>query len=419
MAALGPMALVDYLDKYVTSCENRQISPVMAVKKTVERAIDSGEMPDIMKLNGTITELRYHRIDDGMLETIFLPMVGLSLVRHIDLSYNEIGNRGAFAIAKVLKDDNAMETLILKSNNIGSEGVIAITKSLAYNEKLIHLDLSENNIGDDGGMAMASLLQINVNISTVNLSGCSLGATSLIAFATIFQSNNYVSNLDLSNNLSSASNRSQTLVNDVMMHFSKTIQLNYAITHLNFSKMGITDWNMCDLLASALKANKNIETLNLSCNRISRDGGVALCNALMKHSSVNNLILSCCSIQDEGAIAIAQVICHNSKLKEIHIDYNKISNTGLVAIAKALRNNSGVKYISLWGNQWGETSCEEFAELMQEPLASKSIEDFTNTSIKSPKPVSAGSTARLQPHMLDVSFYVVEDSIHVAHSPRK
>ncbi|OAJ44014.1 hypothetical protein BDEG_27312 [Batrachochytrium dendrobatidis JEL423] len=374
MAALGPMALVDYLDKYVTSCENRQISPVMAVKKTVERAIDSGEMPDIMKLNGTITELRYHRIDDGMLETIFLPMVGLSLVRHIDLSYNEIGNRGAFAIAKVLKDDNAMETLILKSNNIGSEGVIAITKSLAYNEKLIHLDLSENNIGDDGGMAMASLLQ----------------------------SNNYVSNLDLSNNLSSASNRSQTLVNDVMMHFSKTIQLNYAITHLNFSKMGITDWNMCDLLASALKANKNIETLNLSCNRISRDGGVALCNALMKHSSVNNLILSCCSIQDEGAIAIAQ-----------------ISNTGLVAIAKALRNNSGVKYISLWGNQWGETSCEEFAELMQEPLASKSIEDFTNTSIKSPKPVSAGSTARLQPHMLDVSFYVVEDSIHVAHSPRK
>eukprot|EP00842_Homolaphlyctis_polyrhiza_P002430 jgi/Hompol1/3188/HPOL_006393-RA len=264
MAASGPMALVDYLDKYNTTCEKKNITTVAAVKRVVERAIDSGDTPDSFQLNGMIPELRFRRLDDETVESIFLPMVGVSFVRCVDLSYNEIGDRGAFSIAKVLKDDISIEVLILRSNNITGDGAAAIAKSLTYNEKLVTLDISANSIGDDGGMALATLLQVNANISDLNLSGCSLAATSLIAFATVLQSNSSVMTLNLSDNMLSTSRLSQTLVNDIMARLAQTLQLNYGLKTLNLSKIGITDWNMCDLLASALKANKNIETLNLS-----------------------------------------------------------------------------------------------------------------------------------------------------------
>nr|KAJ3422039.1 hypothetical protein HK105_001422 [Polyrhizophydium stewartii] len=423
----------DYLEKYMTICERKQTPPLMLIKKTFEHAIDSGESPDILKLSGTQTELRYRRIDDDIAECIFQPMVGISIVRCVDLSYNEIGDRGAFVIAKVLKssveliptlaffmhqDDLAIEVLILRSNNITGEGAAAICKALTYNEKVTHMDLSGNAIGDEGGMAIASILQVNVNISVLILSGCSLAATSMIAFATVLQTNSSVNVLDISNNLLHTSNLTQTLVNDVMSHFALTMQLNYGIKELNFSKLGITDWNMCDLLANAIKANKNIDTLNLSCNRISRDGGVALCDALSKHASINNLILSCCSLQDEGATAIARVIRSNTKIKEIYLDYNKVSSIGLVAIADALRDSWSLKFIALWGNLWGEASCEAFAELMGGPTTSVCIGDPAGrpqTQAQAQMQAQRKANAphiRLHPHMTDVSFYVVETTIH-------
>ncbi|KAH9270898.1 hypothetical protein BASA83_006851 [Batrachochytrium salamandrivorans] len=405
MTTTGPVDLVEYLNKYVVSCEKMCISPVMAVKKTVGQAIDSGEIPDMMKLNGTITELRYRRIDDDIVESIFLPMVGMSLFRYIDLSYNEIGNRGAFALAKVLKDDAAIEVLILRSNNISSEGVISITKSLTYNEKLAHLDLSENPIGDEGGMAIASLLQINANIFNLNLSGCSLGATSLIGLSTVLQSNNSVVNLDLSNNIPSISSRTQTLMNDVMAHLSKTLQLNYGIKVLNLSKFGITDWIFVH--------DKLTLEFNLS-NKISRDGGIALCNSIMRHSSLNILSLSCCAIQDEGAEALAQVIRNNSKLKELQ----QISSIGLIAIADALKENWAIRFIALWGNQWDEASCKAFSRLMNGPTSSVCVGGSQAPLLVQQNPRSIPPSARLQSSMTDVSFYTVETTIHVAHAPK-
>lgn len=103
-----------------------------------------------------------------------------------------------------------------------------------------------------------------MSISHLNLSGCSLGATSLIAIATVLQTNNNIITVDISNNMIPTTSLTQTLVNDIMTHFATTLQLNYGIKHLNFSKMGVSDWSLCDLLASALKLNQNLETLNLS-----------------------------------------------------------------------------------------------------------------------------------------------------------
>lgn len=51
-------------------------------------------------------------------------------------------------------------------------------------------------------------------------------------------------------------------------------------------------------------------------NRITRDGGVALCGALTDNVSLNHLKLSCCAIQDEGALAVATLLSVNTTIRE-------------------------------------------------------------------------------------------------------
>jgi hypothetical protein len=180
----------------------------------------------------------------------------------------------------------------------------------------------------------------------------------MIAIATVLQSNNNILQLDISNNILSTAGLSQSLLNDVMTHWAMAIKVNYGLKILNLSKLGITDHIMVNLLGPAIRENRNLETLNLSSNRITRDGGVALSFALTTHPALNYLKLSCCSIQDEGAFAVAKLLETNTKIKEIYVDYNRITGTGLMKFAEMLEKNVMIRYIALWGNQWDQPSCE-------------------------------------------------------------
>ena len=130
------------------------------------------------------------------------------------------------------------------------------------------------------------------------------------------QNNDTLVKLDISDNLNHAHSISQSLQNDILQHISRMVQYNTGIRDLNLGKMGITDWAVCDYLVHGIKANKTIEVLDLSCNKISRDGGVAICQALEGHTSIRVLKLGCNALQDEGAFAVAQLLKNNSVLQE-------------------------------------------------------------------------------------------------------
>ncbi|KAJ3320598.1 hypothetical protein HDV06_005116 [Boothiomyces sp. JEL0866] len=401
--APAPLVLEDYLDRYTALCQKKKIPIVNCLVKRIKDAIENGDTFDDFYLKGTYPDLRLRRISDDMAESIISSLHGLEFLKVIDLSYNEIGDKGA--------TDTLLEVLMLQSNNLGAAGIAAICKSLQYNTQITYLDLSNNEITDEAGLAIASMLQINTGITNLFLSGCKLQATSLIAITTVLQTNNYIQQLDISNNILSTGSLSQTLLNDVMTHLSIAITNNYGIKNLNISKMGITDYIMCNMLASAFQLNSNIETLNLSGNRITRDGGVALCKALAFHQSINNLKLSCCAIQNEGAEAVAQLLLTNTKLKELYLDYNKITGPGLVAISKGLEANVMLKYIAVWGNSWDAASCEAFAKLLGGPSSVVKIEN--------PKAhVEIDKNPRLVQGNIDVTFCRVQQVLQVARYTR-
>jgi Ran GTPase-activating protein (RanGAP) involved in mRNA processing and transport len=324
----GALAIEEFLEKYQTTCNRNGTESIPTLVSELQKAIDTGDNLDAFFLKGTIRDLIHKRIEDGMIDSIMTSFSGPGFLKIIDLSYNEIGDDGAISISKFIKQDTFLEVLILKSNLIGGRGCEALSTALHYNLQINYLDISDNEITDIGGIAICSMLQvifiyqINTGIANLFVSGCKLPASSLIALATVLQSNNNIIQLDVSNNTLYTASLSQSLLNDVMTHLSMAIKLNYGLKMVNLSKMGITDYIMCNLLGPALQQNKNIETLNLSCNRITRDGGVALAFALSMHSSINYLKLSCCALQDEGAQAIAKLLDTNTSLKEYHA-FNK------------------------------------------------------------------------------------------------
>lgn len=191
-------------------------------------------------------------------------MIGISFLREIDLSYNEFGDKGAKILARLIQEDKYLERLNIKSNNIGHVGTEALCKALQLNERLFKFDISNNPIGDMGGMEIARMLQVNNYITNLGISGTGLKATSLIAIWTVVKSNDVLTHLDISNNMSNLHNLTQSVVNDVMLHLSRSITSQNTLKYLNLSRSGITDWSTTDYIAKGLGQCFSLETLDLS-----------------------------------------------------------------------------------------------------------------------------------------------------------
>ena len=79
-------------------------------------------------------------------------LISCPRLQGLDLSYNEIGDKGAIELADGLKDCKSLQSLNLKGNKIGDEGSIGLADKLKDCKSLQSLDLVGNNIGDEGAM---------------------------------------------------------------------------------------------------------------------------------------------------------------------------------------------------------------------------------------------------------------------------
>jgi Ran GTPase-activating protein (RanGAP) involved in mRNA processing and transport len=262
----------------------------------------------------------------------------------------------------------------------------------------------------------------------------------------VLQSNQFLESLDLSDNLSPRNRLSQSLENDVMMHISKMVRLNDTLIELSLSKMGISDWVMVNLLSSAIGQNTCLRTLDLGCNKITRDGSIALSQAMCSQDSIKTLILSSNSIQDEGAEAVSVMLLHNKTLQTLNLEYNKITGKGLKSLAWAVARNQNLASLKVWGNVWNVDACEAFSKLvggtvrdltttpinLNNPSSSTDLHSGSSTMLKQDDRAQSASTTqkrphghgglkslalgRLRPQNLDVVFYSVEGVLQVARN---
>ncbi|XP_015775400.1 PREDICTED: nucleotide-binding oligomerization domain-containing protein 2-like isoform X3 [Acropora digitifera] len=108
---------------------------------------------EALKTNSTVTRLVVHdcNIDDANAAELAGQLKENSTLQ---LSGNRVGNEGADALAKGLKENSTLTSLILDYNQIGDVGADALAKGLKENSTLTLLYLSGNQVRDLGADAL-------------------------------------------------------------------------------------------------------------------------------------------------------------------------------------------------------------------------------------------------------------------------
>jgi Ran GTPase-activating protein (RanGAP) involved in mRNA processing and transport len=82
------------------------------------------------------------------------------LLKELSLSHNQIGDKGAQALARAFQNSN-LTKLYLNDNQIGDKGARAFAKALRKNTVLKEFYLSTNPIGDVGARSFTRALRKN------------------------------------------------------------------------------------------------------------------------------------------------------------------------------------------------------------------------------------------------------------------
>ena len=234
----------------------------------------------------------------------------------LNLTSTMLGSQGATALARVLKHNHSLKTLILANNNLGSKGIKTIAPALEQNPHLEVLDVSCNKINSKGGNVLAKAIETNPKskIKTLDISSNKIGDVGVQAFA-------------------------QLLLFDTQMEdlFAQSIHIGIeGAIHM----------------AKVLEYNYTLRRLKLGGNQISPLGTRFLMEGLAKNTStaLEILDLSWNAIGPEGAKQVAEVLKENSKLTSVNLEGNQIGNIGCESLAKALKYNFSLKELILTNN---------------------------------------------------------------------
>lgn len=122
-------------------------------------------------------------ITDGVMIKLVEALRCIQQPYSLNLSYNEIGPRGAQELASALTRELNLSELILDGNNIGDEGASYLGRSFDSNTSLRSISLIDTCIGDAGGQEIARGLLKNQHIQQLDLSENEIGIDSALEFS--------------------------------------------------------------------------------------------------------------------------------------------------------------------------------------------------------------------------------------------
>ncbi|XP_069474637.1 leucine-rich repeat-containing protein 34 isoform X6 [Ambystoma mexicanum] len=376
--------------RYLDVCAelNQPVNPFIAEMLQVD--LEYVPSSSIIKIAGNNRLMPVKRVTDNDTMVLAKVLANNTFVKGLDLRFNTLTDTGAEHIGKLLQVTPALSHLNLMGNDIGAEGAEFIARALHRNETLKSLKMTGNKIENTGAMHFAAMLQINSSLEELDLGDCDLHTQSLIALATVLIQNRTIKSLNVNRPIL------YSLQEEVTIHFSGMLEVNYCLQELHLSKHEMSDVAV-ERLCEGLERNFTLRFLDLSCNRITCDGVKCLATLLKQNTALEILDLSSNRMEDDGAMHLGDALSmYNNNLKALAVVSNNITGKGLVPLSNAIKTNSTLSYVYIWGNKLDEASCVAFADLL--------------------------NTGRLTPECTDVEPYVVDGRVYLAelfHGLRK
>lgn len=258
-----------------------------------------------------------------------------SKVTRIDLSFNEIGERGGAALATALTSNSAsaVETVYLRGNKLGYRGAESFAMALKANSKLRKLGVSGNDVGDKGATALFLALKSNTTLEMLNLHKNNIGDDSMPALSNVLLLNTSgFSQINLSDN--QISDRGA-------LTLAKGVGVNTTVAHLDLKRNQISDDGAASLFrAYSENRNSALRRFGLEGNNISMAPAVAggeeaggFAAAVLAKANAENYV------QAINAVIAGNIKSH--KLKQKALDWQSkwpyvLDSGGNVAKVKAV-----------------------------------------------------------------------------------
>lgn len=360
--------ILETIDRYEATCQEESTKTNPFITTVLEQDKDAsiigknedGSLKDTCHLylagnNKLITDTR---LDDSQALIIYKWLKNNLYVTSIDLRYNSITDEGAKHIAQLIEESAALKDVNLMCNDFGEEGAMHLAKALHRNQTLTSLRLNGNKIGNKGGMYFAQALQINSTLESLDLGDTDLKTECVIALATVLNYNSTLKALNINRPIL-FSHQEETTV-----HFAKMLKVNRSLQELHLMKYDLRDFGVTRL-AENLMDNFTLTYLNLSCNRMTRDGAKELNKLLKRDTGLKVLDLGYNRLGDDGAMHLAEALAtYNTKLTTLVIVSNEIKGKGLCALANCMKMNATLTNIYIWANELEEAACIAFAGLI-------------------------------------------------------
>ena len=181
---------------------------------------------------------------------------------------------------------------------------------------------------------ITTVLQTNTTIRTLDISYCGIsheGVESLVRALASLQKL-YISSNKIGDN--------------GIAHIATALKTNTTMRTLDIRNCGLSDEG-AESLARALAVNRSLQKLDISNNEIGDNGITHIATVFQTNTTLRTLDISHCSISDEGAVLLARALAVNRSLQVLNINYNKIGDNGVAHIATALQTNCTLKKLNV------------------------------------------------------------------------
>ena len=339
------------------SCPPEELAPLVDHLQDLEQGLqpELQEGPEALRFpRGTL--LADGRLDlckqglgiDGT-RTIAKALRGNTFVSSLLLGANEVGDAGATAVADLLPTNPELTTVFLGCNGIAEDGATAIARKLAENPNLLGLWLKRNPLGDQGLIELSAAVAQHPSLRTLDLVHTAVGRVGLRALVdALANANRSVERLFLDAN--DLQPQDAAVLGDLLRSEAPLRELYLDNNHLG--DVGV------EALAAALAQNSGLRVLALASNGIGEKGFVALAEAIRRHPSLVRL-----SIGRARSAAIYGAPA------------NRPNDTAAAALIDALRENPRLADLRL-GRDFPRR--QEIRRLMVGRLRAEEPESFTD-----------------------------------------
>ena len=261
---------------------------------------------DIMSLNFNICE----NLSNNIISYIIFSVQNLKSIRILSFESCNLNDGHIKVLVEGIKENQTVNTLMLRKNNITSQGAIYISEYINNNKNIKHLYLGNNKINGNGLKEMLKIMTTNNrNITSIDLSNNDFNINDFNALIDYFKTNPILNLLDISGN---------------------RIDLQSAVK-----------------LGSILNTMKNIKCINMSNMGINSDSTPIL----FKSAFSNEIILDDNNIEDIGLIMLIKALENNKNLKKLSFKNIKITGLGLTTILQFIDKPRDFKELHLENNK--------------------------------------------------------------------